>query len=92
MLQLAVGVALGIVAVEWLPMPVAPALALGLLSVVLGVSVPAWAWLALGVALGAARYELWRATPPAEPPPARALLRAVGTLEPVRNGYRLLCV
>ncbi len=91
MLQLAVGVALGIVAVEWLPMPVAPALALGLLSVVLGVSVPAWAWLALGVALGAARYELWRATPPAEPPPARALLRAVGTLEPVRNGYRLLC-
>ena len=40
--------------------------------------------LALGLALGAVRYDLWR-SPPVQTPPPVATLRAVGTLEPTRD-------
>lgn len=91
MLQLAVGLALGISLTEWFALPVAPPLMLGLTSLIVGLSAPAWAWLAGGIAVGALRYDLWREPPPALLPPSRVVLRAVGTLEPTRNGYRLLC-
>ncbi|MCS6918223.1 MAG: ComEC family competence protein [Fimbriimonadales bacterium] len=90
MLQLALGVALGISLTEWLALPIAPSVGLGLLGVILAPSLPSWAWLAAGLALGAVRYDLWR-SPPVQTPPPTATLRAVGTLEPTRNGYRLLC-
>ncbi|MCS7300348.1 MAG: ComEC family competence protein [Fimbriimonadales bacterium] len=90
MLQLGLGIAAGIGLTEWLALPIAPAVALGLLSLIIGLSLSRWAWLAFGIALGAARYELWR-SPPAPTPPSAVVLRAVGTLEPTRNGYRLLC-
>lgn len=91
MLQLAVGLALGISLTEWFALPIAPPLVLGLASLIIGLSAPAWAWLAVGIAAGALRYDLWREPPPAQLPPSRVVLRAVGTLEPTRNGYRLLC-
>jgi hypothetical protein len=61
-----------------------------LVGVILALGLPAWAFLAIGLALGAVRYDLWR-SPPVQTPPPVATLRAVGTLEPTRNGYRLLC-
>ncbi|MCX7926235.1 MAG: ComEC family competence protein [Fimbriimonadales bacterium] len=91
MLQLALGVALGISLTEWLVLPVAPSVGLGLAGVILALNLPRWAWLALGLALGAVRYDLWR-SPPVQTPSSTAILRAVGTLEPTRSGYRLLCV
>ncbi len=90
MLQLALGVALGISLTEWLALPVAPLVGLSLLGLILALSMPQWAWLAVGLALGAVRYDLWR-SPPVQTPPPTATLRAIGTLEPTRNGYRLLC-
>ncbi|GIV05765.1 MAG: hypothetical protein KatS3mg016_1340 [Fimbriimonadales bacterium] len=90
MLQLALGIAMGISLTEWVALPVAPSIALGLLALALTLSMPGWAWLAAGLVLGAVRYELWR-SPPVQAPPSAATLRAVGTLEPTRNGYRLLC-
>ncbi len=90
MLQLALGIAMGISLTEWTALPGAPSVALGLLALALALSMPSWAWLAAGLVLGAVRYELWR-SPPAQTPPSAATLRAVGTLEPTRNGYRLLC-
>lgn len=90
MLQLGLGIAIGISLTEWVALPVAPTIALGLLAVILALSMPRWAWLAVGVVLGALRYELWR-NPSVQTPPPTATLRAVGTLEPTRNGYRLLC-
>jgi ComEC/Rec2-related protein len=90
MLQLGLGVALGISLTEWVALPVAPSVATGLLALILALGMPGWAWLAAGLVLGAARYELWR-SPPVQTPPPVATLRAVGTLEPTRNGYRLLC-
>lgn len=90
MLQLALGIALGIGLTEWLALPIAPALALSLLAVILALSMPGWAWLSAGLALGAVRYDFWR-RPPVQTPPATVVLRAVGTLEPTRYGYRLMC-
>ncbi|GIV07560.1 MAG: hypothetical protein KatS3mg017_0762 [Fimbriimonadales bacterium] len=90
MLQLGLGVAMGISLAEWGALPAAPSVAAGLLALTLALSIPSWAWLALGLTLGTARYELWRSPPTLTPPPI-ATLRAVGTLEPTRNGYRLLC-
>ncbi len=90
MLQLALGLALGISFTEWSALPAAPSIVLGLVGVILALGLPAWAWLFIGLALGAVRYDLWR-QPPAQTPPSVATLRAVGTLEPTRNGYRLLC-
>lgn len=46
--------------------------------------------IALAFAIGWARYTAWNAPNP-ETPPQQALLRAVGMLEPTRNGFRLLC-
>lgn len=91
MLQLAVGLALGISFTEWFALPVAPSLVLGLAGLIVGLSMPAWTWLAVGIAVGALRYDWWREPAPAQLPPSRVVLRAVGTLEPTRNGYRLLC-
>jgi hypothetical protein len=90
MLQLALGLALGISLTEWSALPVAPSVVLALVGVILALGLPAWAFLAIGLALGAVRYDLWR-SPPVQTPPPVATLRAVGTLEPTRNGYRLLC-
>jgi ComEC/Rec2-related protein len=90
MLQLALGLALGISLTEWCALPAAPSVVLVLAGVILALALPAWAWLAIGLALGAVRYDLWR-SPPVQTPPPVATLRAVGTLEPTRNGYRLLC-
>lgn len=90
MLQLALGVALGISLTEQFALPIATTLVLGLLGLILGLSLPTWVWLAFGLAIGAARYELWR-SPPVQTPPPTATLRAIGTLEPTRNGYRVLC-
>ncbi|MFN4033902.1 MAG: ComEC/Rec2 family competence protein, partial [Fimbriimonadales bacterium] len=84
------GVALGISLAEWLALPVAPSVGLGLLGAILALGLPHWAWLAVGLALGAIRYDTWRIAPVQTPPPT-ATLRAIGTLEPTRNGYRLLC-
>lgn len=90
MLQLGLGIAMGISLTEWVALPAAPSIALGLLATTLALSLPRWAWLAAGLVLGAVRYDLWR-SPPEQTPPPIATLRAVGTLEPTRNGYRLLC-
>ncbi len=90
MLQLALGIALGISLTEWLALPIAPSVGLGLLGLILALSMPHWKWLALGLVLGAIRYDAWR-SPSVPMPPRVVILRAVGTLEPTRNGYRLLC-
>ncbi len=90
MLQLALGIALGISLTEWLALPIAPSVGLGLMGLILALGAPHWAWLAIGLALGAIRYDAWR-TPPVQTPPSVATLHAIGTLEPTRNGYRLLC-
>lgn len=90
MLQLALGIVIGISLVEWSALPAAPSIVLMLVGVMLALAFSGWAWLVLGLALGAVRYELWR-SPPVQTPPPRVVLRAIGMLEPTRNGYRLLC-
>jgi len=44
----------------------------------------------LAFAVGWARYTVWH-VPNIDTPPEQVLLRAVGLLEPTRNGFRLLC-
>ena len=57
MLQLALGLALGISLVEWSALPVAPSVVLALVGVILALALPAWAFLAIGLAVGAIRYD-----------------------------------
>jgi hypothetical protein len=93
-LQVALGLAAGIAWMEWvqngLPWhPIITMLAAGLLILLY----PRWTLMILAALLGGGRYALWSRVEPLNPSqlPAVVRLRAIGALEPVRTGNRLLC-
>jgi ComEC/Rec2-related protein len=93
-MQIALGVAGGIAWMEWIQngLPWHPTVTL--LAVLLLILIcPRWTLIILAALLGGWRYALWSRVEPMNPTqlPAVVRLQAIGALEPVRTGNRLLC-
>lgn len=89
-IQAFLGLSGGIACAEFLSLP-QPAFLLLTLAVGLCLMVVPSAWIVLlSFLIGWWHYTGWRSVP-YEQPPSQARLRAIGTLEPTRNGWRLLC-
>jgi competence protein ComEC len=93
-MQVALGVAGGIAWMEWIQngLPWQPSVTL-LAALLLLLTSPRWTLMILAALLGGWRYALWSQVEPLNPArlPAQVRLQAIGALEPVRTGNRLLC-
>jgi len=93
-MQVALGVAGGIAWMEWIQngLPWQPTITM-LAAVLLILLYPRWTLMILAALLGGWRFALWSQVEPLNPSqlPPVVRLRAIGALEPVRTGDRLLC-